>query len=84
MKNRHTSILLALGLAVGYSALVAGTIGLLGHDSTRSIAETAVATALPAQAEAPPARASHASLRLRMTLPFVPAGSARAESPQEI
>lgn len=86
MKNRHTPILVALGLAVGYSALLAAAIGLRGIEpGAPTIAARSFETtpAVPA-VEAAPARAATASLRLRMTLPFVPAGQVRAESSQEI
>lgn len=85
MKNRHTPIVIALGLAVGYSALLAAAIGLRGvSPGTPTVAAHVVEAAQAApQVEATPARAA-ASLRLRMTLPFVPAGQVRTESSQEI
>lgn len=85
MKNRHAPIFLALGLAVGYTGLLAAAISLRGVEPVALVASAEAAESASAlRAEAPAVRTPTTHLRLRMTLPFVPAGSVRPETLQEI
>ena len=84
MKSRNVQITLALGLSIAYTALLAAGIHLRAIDAgaPESAAVDPQAT-LSALSEQPSPSVQGASLRLRMTLPFVRANPARPGAPTE-
>lgn len=80
MKYRPTPIAIILTLALGYSALIAVAVDLLGPMPGAQLAAVST-TAIEQLADTSPDAAAHttdhSAMRLRMTLPYVPVGPTR-------